>query len=403
MHIDHIQYLRYIFKGDKSLADDPIIVDSPHQSPEAGESERREMTKRVINYNPGPAALPLDVLKIVQNELLDYRGSGLSILESSHRSKEYEEINDQAIALVRELFGLGNDYHVLFLGGGASTQFALVPMNFVNDGQVGSYVDTGEFASKALKECQILGKAHVAFSSKEEKYRRVPKMNEIKYPENAAYLHICSNNTIEGTQFHEIPNTGNVPLVCDMSSDIASRRLDFKKFSLIYAGAQKNLGPAGVTVVIIREDLLAKGKKGLPSMFSYKTHADNKSLYNTPPAFGVYMMKLVLEWIKGKGGLAGVEKMNMAKKDLLYGAIDAHADFFRGPAQKDSRSWMNVTMRLPNEDLEKKFVSGAKENGIMGIKGHRSVGGIRFSIYNAVTVEDIQKTVEFMEKFHKTA
>lgn len=361
------------------------------------------MVKRNINFNPGPAALPLDVLKIVQGELLDYQGSGMSILEGSHRAKEFEAINDQTIALVRELLGIGTDYHVLFLGGGASTQFALIPMNFIGDGQTAAYVDTGEFASKALKECQIVAKAHVAFSSKEEKYRRVPKMSEIRYPEDVAYLHMCSNNTIEGTQFREFPITGKVPLVADMTSDIASRQLDFKKFSLIYAGAQKNLGPAGVTLVVIRDDFLAKGKKGLPTMFSYKTHADNKSLYNTPPVFGVYIMKLVLEWTKSKGGLAGMEKINAAKKDLLYSAIDAAPDFYKGTAEKSSRSWMNVTMRLPTEELENKFIADAKKEGLVGLKGHRSVGGIRFSIYNAVSLEDIQKTVDFMDKFRKSA
>jgi len=361
------------------------------------------MVKRNVNFNPGPAALPLDVLKIVQEELLDYQGSGMSILESSHRAKEFEAINDQAIALVHELFGLGTDYQVLFMGGGASTQFALVPMNFIGDGQMAAYVDTGEFAYKAMKECQIVAKAHVAFSSKEEKYRRMPKMSEIKYPENVAYLHICSNNTIEGTQYQEFPNAGNIPLVADMSSDIASRQVDFRKFSLIYAGAQKNLGPAGVTLVVIRNDFLAKAKTGLPTMFSYKTFVDNKSLYNTPPVFGVYIMKLVLEWIKSKGGLAGVEKINAAKKDLIYSTIDASPDFYKGAAEKASRSWMNVTMRLPTEELEAKFVADAKKEGLLGLKGHRSVGGIRFSIYNAVSLEDIQKTVDFMGKFRKSA
>jgi len=361
------------------------------------------MVKRNVNFNPGPAAIPLDVLKIVQAELLDYRDTGMSILESSHRGKEFEAINDQTIALVREVLGLDANYHVLFLGGGASTQFDLIPLNFIGDGQTAAYVDTGEFASKALKECQIVARAHVAFSSKEEKYRRVPKMSEIKYPEDAAYLHLCSNNTIEGTQFHEFPETGGVPLVADMSSDIASRRLDFKKFSLFYAGAQKNLGAAGVTLVVIRDDFLAKARKGLPTMFSYRTHADNKSLYNTPPVFGVYIMKLVLEWIKGRGGLEGVEKTNAAKKDLLYGAIDAAPDFDRGTAEKASRSWMNVTMRLPTEDLENRFVAEAAREGLVGLKGHRSVGGIRFSIYNAVSLEDIQKTVDFMARFRKKA
>ncbi len=359
--------------------------------------------KRYVNFNAGPAALPLDVLKIVQEELLDYQGSGMSILESSHRAKEFEAINDQTIALVHEILGIGSDYQVLFVGGGASAQFALIPMNFIGEGQTAAYVDTGEFASKAMKECQIVAKAHVAFSSKEEKYTRVPKMSEIKYPENVAYLHICTNNTIEGTQFHEFPNTGNVPLVADMSSNIASRQLDYKKFSLFYAGAQKNLGPAGVALVVVRDDFLAKGKKGLPTMFTYKTYADNKSLYNTPPVFAIYIMKLVLEWIKKQGGLAGVEKVNIAKKDLLYKAIDANPDFYKGTVEKSSRSWSNVTMRLPTEALEEKFIADAKKEGLLGMKGHRSVGGIRFSIYNAVSLEDIQKTVDFMNRFRKSA
>jgi phosphoserine aminotransferase len=361
------------------------------------------MVKRNVNFNPGPAAVPLEVLKIVQEELLDYKGSGMSIMESSHRAKEFETINDQAIALVHELLGLGPDYQVIFLGGGASLQFDMIPMNFVGEGQTAAYCDTGDFAARALKECQIVAKAHVAFSSKEEKYRRVPKMDEIKYPDDVAYLHICSNNTIEGTQWKEFPNTGNVPLIADMSSDIASRQLDFKKFSLIYAGAQKNLSVAGVTLVVIKDDFLAKGKKGLPTLLTYKTHVDNKSLYNTPPVFGIYIMKLVLEWIKSKGGLAGIEMINTAKKNLLYGAIDAAPDFYKGPAEKDSRSSMNVTMRLPTEEMENKFIAEAQKEGLLGMKGHRSIGGIRFSIYNAVSLEDIQKTVAFMEKFHKSA
>jgi phosphoserine aminotransferase len=361
------------------------------------------MVKRNVNFNPGPAALPLEVLKIVQEELLDYKGTGMSILESSHRAKEFEAVNDQAVALIRELLGLGVDYQVIFMGGGASTQFALIPMNFVADGQIAAYVDTGEFANKALKEGQIVTKAHIAYSGKEEKYRRVPKMSEIKYPDNVAYLHVCSNNTIEGTQYKEFPDTGKIPLIADMSSDIASRKLDFKKFSMIYAGAQKNLGPAGVTLAIIKDDLLAKGKKGLPTMFSYKTHVDNKSLYNTPPVFAIYITKLVLEWIKSKGGLAAVEKINAAKKDLLYGAIDSAPDFYKGCADKDSRSNMNVTMRLPTEELENKFIADAQKEGLIGLKGHRNVGGIRFSIYNAVSLEDIQKTVEFMNRFRKSA
>lgn len=361
------------------------------------------MTRKTINFNPGPAAVPLKALKTVQEELLDYRGTGISILESSHRSAEFDEINERTMALVRELFGLGDDYHVLFMTGGASTQFALVPMNFLKPGQVGSYVDTGTWSTKALKECQIQGDWHVAFSSKDEDYRRVPRMDEINCPDNAAYLHVTSNNTIKGTQSHQFPDTGNVPLICDMSSDIASRQLDFTRFSLIYAGAQKNLGPSGLTLAIIRDDLLSRCNEGLPTMFTYQTYAREKSLYNTPPVFGVYFLKLVLEWLKDQGGLAGMEKINATKKDLLYNLMDEHPDFYKGTAQKDSRSWMNVTLRLPDEEMEKKFIAEAKDNGIIGVKGHRSVGGIRFSLYNAVTVEDVEKTVEVMEKFRKSA
>ncbi len=359
------------------------------------------MTKRAINFNAGPAGVPLDVLNIVKDELLDYRGTGISIMESSHRSPQFDEINEQAMSLARELFGLGDDYHVLFMTGGASSQFALIPFNFLNKGQVGAYVDTGTWSTKALKECQIQGDMHLVHSTKDEDYSRVSRMDEIQIPDNAAYLHMTSNNTIKGTQFHEFPDTGDVPLLCDMSSDIASRRLDFKKFSLIYAGAQKNLGPSGVTLAMIRNDLLEKCKEGLPTMWTYKTYADKKSLYNTPPAFGVYFMKLVFEWIKGNGGLAGMEKINETKKNLLYGLIDQYPDFFKGTAEKQSRSWMNITMRLPNEDLEKKFIGEAKEAGIIGVKGHRSVGGIRFSTYNAMTIEGMEQTVEFLEKFRK--
>ncbi|MFW6103243.1 MAG: 3-phosphoserine/phosphohydroxythreonine transaminase [Chloroflexota bacterium] len=360
------------------------------------------MAGRKANFNPGPAALPLDVLKTVQEELIDYQDTGISILESSHRSKEYEAINDSTIELVRELFGLGPEYHVLFLGGGASTQFAMIPMNFVGDNQVGAYIDTGEWASKAVKECDIVAKADVVFSSKNEEYRRVPAPSEVKVPGNAAYLHLCSNNTIKGTQFQQFPDTGSVPLIADMSSDIASRQLDFTKFAMFYAGAQKNLGPSGVTLVVIKDEFLQTARSGLPTMFSYGTHTKSKSLFNTPPVFGVYIMKLVLEWVKKQGGLPAVEQVNREKKDLLYGAMDAAPDFYRGTAENDSRSWMNVTIRLPSEDLEAKFIADGKKEGLLGIKGHRSVGGIRFSLYNAVSLEDVKKAVDFMEQFRKS-
>jgi len=359
------------------------------------------MAKRVFNFNPGPATLPLDVLKIVQDELLDYRGTGMSIIESSHRSPEFDEVNNQAMALAKEIFGLGDDYKVLFMTGGASTQFALMPMNFAGDGQVGAYVDTGSWSSKAIKEAEIQGKAHIAASSKGEEYTRIPEMSDIAYPDNAAYLHITTNNTIRGTQFHEIPDSGNVPLIADMSSDIASRQLDFTKFGLIYAGAQKNIGPAGVTLVLLRNDLLERCPDNLPSMFKYATYAAKDSLYNTPPCFAIYVMKLVFEWIKKQGGLGAIEKVNREKKDIIYDLIDRNPDFFRGTAQKESRSWMNITMRLPGEDLEKKLIAEAKDAGFVGLKGHRSVGGIRVSLYNAMPLEGAQKLAEFMEKFKK--
>jgi len=354
---------------------------------------------RVYNFNPGPATLPLDVLKIVRDEFLDYRGTGMSIIESSHRSPEFDEINEQAIALVREVLGLGDDYHILFMGGGASTQFALIPMNLAAAGQVGAYVDTGTWSTKAIKEAEIQGKAHLAASSKPVEYKKIPAADEIKYPKDAAYLHITTNNTIKGTQFHYTPETGSMPLIADMSSDIASRRLDFKKFSMIYAGAQKNIGPAGVTMVAIRDELMKKANGGLPSMFMYKTYADKKSLYNTPPAFCIYVVKLVFEWIKKQGGLAAVEKVNQAKKDIIYDLIDRYPDFFRGTVEKDSRSWMNVTLRLPDEELEKKLIAEAKAAGFVGLKGHRSVGGIRVSLYNALPLEGAEKLAAFMTSF----
>lgn len=356
---------------------------------------------KTVNFNAGPAGVPAEVLKKVHDELLDYKGTGISIMESSHRSAEYDEINESCMALARELFGLGDDYHVLFMTGGASSQFALLPMNFLGDNQVGAYVDTGTWSTKAYKECDIVGKSEVIWSGKELDYARVPKPSEIKIPSNAAYLHMTSNNTIKGTQFFDWPDAGNVPLICDMSSDIASRQLDFTKFAMIYAGAQKNLGPSGVTLVLIRDDFMKTGKDGLPTMFTYKTYAEKKSLYNTPPAFGVYFMKNVFEWIKGQGGIAGVEKINREKKDMLYGMIDAHPEFYKGTAEKDCRSWMNITLRLPNEELEKKFIAEAKADGMIGIKGHRSVGGIRFSTYNAMPKEGVTKMVGFMEAFVK--
>jgi phosphoserine aminotransferase len=359
------------------------------------------MVKRVFNFNPGPAVLPLEVLEKVKQELLDYKGTGMSVCEISHRSADFEEINNSAMALIRELMGLGEDYKVLFLGGGASTQFAMVPMNFLREGQTGAYVDTGSWSSKAIKEAKLVGKAYISASSKEQNYRFIPKMSDIKLPPDTVYLHVTSNNTIEGTQYDHFPDTGSIPLICDMSSDVLSRHCDFSKFSLIYAGAQKNLGPAGVTVIVIKDDLLATCKENLPTMLSYQTHAKESSLYNTPPVFAVYIVRLVLEWIKKQGGLKAVETVNKAKKDKIYGLMDKHSDYFKGTVDKDSRSWMNITLRLPTEDLEKKFISEAKSAGFIGLKGHRSVGGIRVSLYNAMTLEGASKLADFMEAFKK--
>lgn len=361
------------------------------------------MAKQVYNFNPGPAVLPKDVLRQVQAELLDYKGTGISILESSHRAAEYEEINSAAMKLFRELMGLGDNYKVLFMGGGASLQFDMLPMNLHPKGGTAAYIETGSWAEKAVKEAKKVGNGtvHVAASMKAEKFSRIPKQNELNIPSDAAYLHYTTNNTIYGCQWQYIPEAGKVPLVSDMSSDIFSREMDFKKFSLIYAGAQKNLGPSGVTIVIIRDDMLAKCADGLPTMLSYKTHADKDSLYNTPPVFAVYVVRLVLEWIKNQGGLKAVEKVNFAKKERIYQAMDLHPDFYRGTVKPDSRSWMNLTLRLPSEDLEKKFLSEAKAAGFIGLKGHRDVGGIRVSLYNALPLEGAEKLADFMMAFKK--
>lgn len=355
------------------------------------------MAYRVYNFNAGPATLPLEVLEIVQNELLDYRGTGMSIIESTHRSLEYDEINDTCIALFKELFNLSDGYHVLFLGGGASSQFAIVPMNFLTKDKTGAYIDTGTWSSKAMKEAKLFGNVHVVASSKESNYDHIP--TDFDIPSDAAYLHMTSNNTIFGTQFQSIPDSKGIPLVCDMSSDIGSRVHDFNKFDIIFAGAQKNLGPAGVTVVIISDKMLASCNENVTTMFSYKTHAEKKSLFNTPPVFGVYVMKLVLEWIKKQGGLPEIEKINFAKKERIYQLMDLNPQYFRGTVQPESRSWMNITMRLPNEELEKKCIAEAKAAGFSGLKGHRSVGGIRISTYNAMPKEGIEKLAEFLEKF----
>ncbi|HTY25907.1 MAG TPA: 3-phosphoserine/phosphohydroxythreonine transaminase [Desulfomonilaceae bacterium] len=356
------------------------------------------MAPRIHNFNPGPAALPLPVLEQVREEFTNFKGSGMSITEVSHRSAAFEEVLNDAIARVRRLLKVGDNFSVLFLQGGASTQFCMVPMNLIPAGQSADYINTGSWSKKAIKEVQILDKPYkVVASSEDRNFRYIPKNASVT--SGAAYLHFTSNNTIEGTQWPTFPESGNVPLVSDMSSDILSRPFNVQPFGLIYAGAQKNLGPAGVTLVIIRDDMLERSPKGVPTMLRYTTHAEKNSLYNTPTCFAIYMAQLVLKWLEETiGGLEAIERLNQQKAALLYGVIDG-GDFYSGTADPDSRSLMNVTFRLPDENLEKKFVAEALQNGLGGLKGHRSVGGCRASIYNAIDMEAVRNLTDFMKTF----
>ncbi len=353
----------------------------------------------VYNFNAGPAILPQPVLEHVQQELRDYQGRGMSIMEMSHRSKEYEVINAEAEQRFKRLLRVGDSYRVLFMQGGASTQFALVPMNFLAQGQTADYLLTGVWSEKASEEAAKLGMVHIAGTTHEEHYCRIPRPEELKFSEQPAYVHMTTNNTIYGTQWHALPEVGERPLVADMSSDIMSRPLAAEKFALIYAGAQKNLGPAGVTVVLVRESWLATAPKTLQTMLRYATYAKNNSLYNTPPVFAVYMLNLVLQWLEAQGGLTAMAERNQRKAAVLYAAIDQSHGFYRGHAAPDSRSLMNVTFRLPTEELEKAFVSAATDAGMVGLAGHRSVGGIRASLYNAQTLEACQSLAYFMNDF----
>lgn len=359
---------------------------------------------RVINFNAGPATLPLGALERAQRELLDLDGSGMSVIEHSHRGKVYEAVHNEAIALTRELLNVSDDYHVLFLQGGASQQFAVVPMNLLGAGQSADYVVTGAWSKKALKEAKGIGQARVAATTEVDgKFARIPAQSELQLDPNAAYVHITSNNTIFGSQWQRFPDVGGVPLVADMSSDIMWRPMDVSKFGLIYAGAQKNLGPSGLTLVIVRKDLVENARKDIPVIFQYRTHAADNSLYNTPPTFSVYLYRNVMLELKNAGGLPAMEKRNLEKGKLLYGAIDSNGDFYKCPVEKGSRSLMNVVFTLPTPELEARFVSEAQKAGIVGIKGHRSVGGVRISMYNAAPIEWIQTLVTFMETFRKGA
>jgi phosphoserine aminotransferase len=353
----------------------------------------------VHNFNPGPAILPRPVLEIVQRELLDYQNRGMSIMEMSHRSKEFMAIVAEAEQLIKELLNIPQGYRVLFLQGGASTQFGMVPMNFLGAGRTADYVLTGVWSEKALEDARKIGQTHVAATTKDGGYRRVPDPEEVVLSADPVYVHITSNNTIYGTQWRTLPVFDETPIVADMSSDLLSRPFDVSPYGLIYGGAQKNLGPAGVTIVIVREAWVEQSPLSLPAMLRYDIQAKNDSLYNTPPAFAIYTTYLVLRWLRENGGLSAMASHNEAKAGVVYNAIDANDEFYQPHAETGSRSLMNVTFRLPTEELEKRFLAQAKEQGFVGLPGHRSVGGVRASMYNAMPLEGAQALVDFMNEF----
>ncbi|MCW5212466.1 3-phosphoserine/phosphohydroxythreonine transaminase, partial [Desulfobulbus sp. TB] len=355
------------------------------------------MPERIYNFSPGPATLPYSVLEEAAKDIVNFKNKGIGLIEMSHRSKEFMAVADETEALVRELLAVPENYKVLFLQGGASSQFFMVPMNLLGSGKKATYLNTGTWTKKAIKEAKLLGDITVAYSSEESSFNRVPAQDEYTVDQDAEYLYLCSNNTIYGTQFAQFPDKGNM-LVCDMSSDIFSRPLDISRFGIIFAGAQKNMGPAGVTLVIIREDLLDATPENVPTMLRYKTHADKGSMFNTPPTFAIYGVGRVLTWLKEQGGVAGIQKRNQEKAALLYEAIDGN-DFYQGHAEKASRSLMNVTFNLPTPELGAEFIAEAAKIGLDGLKGHRSIGGCRASIYNAFPKEGVEKLVDFMVEF----
>jgi len=359
---------------------------------------------RVHNFNAGPAGLPLPALERAQREMIDFEGTGMSIMEHSHRGKAYDAVHAEAISLIRELCGVPESYYVLFLQGGASLQFAQVPMNFLPQGKSADYILTGGWSEKAYQEAQRVGTARIAATTEVDKrFARIPRQDELKIDAGAAYVHMTSNNTLFGTQWHYQPDVGSVPLVADMSSDFMWKKFDVTKFDLVYAGAQKNIGPSGVVVVLAKKSFVDGARKDIPTILRYGTHATNNSLYNTPPTFGIYLIRNVLAHTKETGGLDAMEKHNRKKGDLLYSAIDEDADFYRAPVEKGSRSYMNVVFRLPTEELEKAFISAAAKENMVGLAGHRSTGGVRASIYNAVSFASVERLVDFMKAFRKKA
>ncbi|MBQ8623241.1 MAG: 3-phosphoserine/phosphohydroxythreonine transaminase [Oscillospiraceae bacterium] len=353
---------------------------------------------RVYNFSAGPAILPEEVLKKAAAEMLEYGTSGQSVMEMSHRSKEYQAIIDSVEAKLRDLMNIPENYKVLFLQGGASSQFAMIPLNLMNKNGKADFVLTGQWANKAYQEASRYGKCNAVASSKDKTFSYIPELDKSKFDPEADFFHICYNNTIYGTRFNELPDTGDVPIVADMSSCILSEPVDVSKYGMIYAGAQKNMGPAGLTVVIIREDLIGNAMDITPTMFNYQTHADNGSMYNTPPTYGIYILGLVLDWVAEKGGLAAMAELNKEKAAVLYDFLD-ESKLFKATVSGKDRSLMNVPFVTGNEELDAKFVSEAKKAGLINIKGHRSVGGMRASIYNAMPIEGVKALVEFMRKF----
>jgi len=364
------------------------------------------MSKRTINFYAGPAGLPLPALERAKEELLDFAGTGMSVMEVSHRSKEYDAVHEEALALTRELMGIPANYKIILLQGGAHLSFGMIPLNYLRGAYKADYINTGNWAEKAYKEAKLVGgegRVRLAGSTKSLNYSRLPKQSELTIHPDSAFVHFTSNNTVEGTQWQQFPETGGIPYVCDMSSDIMSRAFDVSKFAMIYAGAQKNLGPSGVTLTIVSDEFLAKAQaEDLPSYLRFKLHAEKNSLYNTPPTFGIYILRNVLAYNKSIGGLKAIEANNRQKGALLYGCIDKHPGFFKPfVTEKADRSFMNIDFFLPSEELTDAFVKEAKKAEMVGLKGYRDVGGIRVSAYNAVTVDNIKTLVEFMEAFVK--
>lgn len=357
------------------------------------------MPERIYNFSPGPATLPQEVLAQAAKDIVNFNDKGIGLIELSHRSKEFIAVAQETEDLLRELMNIPDNYKVLFLQGGASSQFAMVPMNLLPKGRTATYLNTGAWSKKAIKEAKLFGDVDLAFDSSSTTFDCVPQDSNFHNADNSEYLYFVSNNTIYGTQFKNFPET-KADLICDMSSDILSRELDVSKFGIIFAGAQKNMGPAGCAVVIIRDDLLSKCPESVPTMFRYKTHADKDSMFNTPPCFGIYAIGLVLKWLRAQGGVSAIADLNCKKAALIYDMIDS-TDFYRGHAQISSRSSMNITFNLPNSELEVKFTQEATAQGLDGLKGHRSIGGIRASIYNAFPYEGVEKLVAFMRDFEK--